>query len=115
MAGFVIEYEGLKVYFKDGSDLICGPTNITLGVNFTLIDNEWHIEYIFEASSMDNVSFGPDSATVQLTQEIPLADDDTIVLDQPASEERMIVLPVMAVPIIAGLIIVVVIILTKKQ
>jgi hypothetical protein len=115
MAGFVVEYEDFRVYFNDGSEIVCGPTNITMGVNFTLIDNEWKVEYIFEASSTDDVSFGPDSVTIQLTEEIPEADDDSITFDQPASEVRMVVLPIMAIPILTGLVILVVIVLTSKR
>lgn len=115
MAGFVLEYESLKVFFKDGTHFTCGPTILTLGVNFTLIDDEWNIEYIFEASSMENLQFGTNSVTIQFTQEIPSADDDHIDTNTPDVEERMIILPVTGIPVILGVVIIGVIVVTGRQ
>ncbi len=115
MAGFVLEYESLKVYFKDGTNVVCGPTNLTLGVNFTLVDDEWNVEYIFEASSMDDILFGTDSVTIQFTQEIQPADDDDIDTNTPDMVERIIILPGTAIPIILGVVIIGVILVTGRQ
>ncbi|TFG26481.1 hypothetical protein EU528_14350 [Candidatus Thorarchaeota archaeon] len=115
MAGFILEYEGLKVYFKDGNNVVCGPTNLTLGVNFTLVDDEWNIEYIFEASSMEGVQFGTNSVTIQFTQEIPFADDDDVDTNTSSSEHVMILLPAMAIPIVMAVVILGVIAIVSRQ
>ena len=107
--------KSLKVFFKDGTHFTCGPTILTLGVNFTLIDDEWNIEYIFEASSMENLQFGTNSVTIQFTQEIPSADDDHIDTNTPYVEERMIILPATAIPVILGVIIIGMIVVTGRQ
>ncbi|TFH04392.1 MAG: hypothetical protein E4H14_14845 [Candidatus Thorarchaeota archaeon] len=116
MAGFVLEYESLRVYFKDGTNIACGPTNLTLGVNFTLVDDEWNVEYIFEASSMDNVQFGTNSVTIQFTQEIPSADDDAIETNTSSVQQFIVVLPAMAIPtVIAVVILGVIAIVSRRQ
>ncbi|MDH4214539.1 MAG: hypothetical protein OEV85_11510 [Candidatus Thorarchaeota archaeon] len=115
MAGFILEFHTLKVYFKDGTNFACGPTTLALGVNFTLVDDEWIIEYIFEASSMDDLQFGTDSVTIQFTQVIQSADDDSIDTNTPSIEERMMILPITAIPFILGTIILSVIYVVSRQ
>ncbi|MGY5880271.1 MAG: hypothetical protein RTV31_08470 [Candidatus Thorarchaeota archaeon] len=115
MAGFVIEYESLKVYFKDGTNIVCGPVSLSIGVNFTLVDDEWNVEYIFEASSMDNIQFGTDSVTIQFTQEIPSADDDDIDTNTSSSEQIVILFPVISIPIIMAVVILGVVALVSRQ
>lgn len=115
MAGFVLEYESLRVYFKDGTNVACGPTNLTLGVNFTLVDDEWNVEYIFEASSMDDVQFGTNSVTIQFKQEITFADDDDIDTNTSSEQQFMVVLPAMAIPIVMAMVILGVIAIVSRQ
>ena len=115
MAGFVLEYESLKVYFKDGTNVASGPTTLSLGVNFTLVDDEWNVEYIFEASSMDDVQFGINSVTIQFTQEIPFADDDDIETNTSSEQQFMVVLPAMAIPIVMAVVILGVIAIVSRQ
>ncbi len=78
MAGYIIEFGYLSVIFKDGSNIVCGPANLSLGVNFTLIEEGWQINYILETSSTENIVFGSDSVTISLDYEIPYSDDDNI-------------------------------------
>lgn len=115
MAGFVLEYESLKVFFKDGTSVACGPTTLALGVNFTLVDDEWNVEYIFEASSMENVQFGTNSVTIQFTQEIPFADDDDIDTNTSSKQQFLVVLPAMAIPIVIAVVILGVIAIVSRR
>ncbi|MDF1540060.1 MAG: hypothetical protein P1Q69_14290 [Candidatus Thorarchaeota archaeon] len=110
IAGYVIEFDHLSVVFKDGSNVVCIPANLSLGVNFTLIDEEWQIDYILEASSPENVVFGSDSVTISLDYEIPDSDDDNIeyVSDEFAAipDTSELVITFVAIPLGIGIVLV---------
>ncbi|TFG11324.1 hypothetical protein EU537_12635, partial [Candidatus Thorarchaeota archaeon] len=50
LAGDVVEFENLTVYYADSSSRRVGPQLITVGVEFSLEDGDWSIEHIVNAS-----------------------------------------------------------------
>ncbi len=52
-AGDIFEFENLTVFFRDGSSSVLGPKLITVGMNFTHIEDGWASHTIFSSSGND--------------------------------------------------------------
>jgi len=120
-AGYIIEYENLRVYFQDGSSALVGPSNLTLGVNFTRIDGVWNTEYILESSAGAGVDFGSNSVEMQLYSSIPQQEQFSTggAFTVPAADYAMPFAPsplltFISVPIMIGLIVIGVIMLASR-
>ena len=118
MAGYIIEFAFLSVMFKDGSLATCGPANLSLGVNFTKTNSDWHVDYILEASNSENIVFSSDSVTVTLDYVIPDSDDDTIEQARDAFivDTYQVVVGVATIPAVIGIVLVgCIILLTRRR
>ena len=73
MAGDIVEFENLTIYFDDGSSFLCGPRLITVGVNFTRQDDEWQVEYLLNSSNSQNIIFHESALTVHLQEMDPIS------------------------------------------
>lgn len=75
--GYKIEFENLTVCFNDDSSFLCGPTNLTLGVNFTQEAGIWSFETILESSSAENVAIDERRVLITLQHPVPPSPEAT--------------------------------------
>ena len=78
--GFVIEYEDLTAHYEDGSSVICGPSYVTVGVNFTRSEDTWNVERIITSSSADGVEIDSGSITLSLSEYPAIRPQTTLLL-----------------------------------
>jgi hypothetical protein len=66
MAGDIVEFENLTIYYEDGTSSLCGPELITIGVNFTRTDSEWVVQYLISSSTLEGVTIEESQVTIQM-------------------------------------------------
>jgi hypothetical protein len=114
-AGVILELIDFSIYFNDGSNFVCGPSILTVGVNFTRSENEWIIDYIYDASDNESVIFTPASVSIQLSNPVPEKAEDNETPGQTVTSTEMSVVLFSVPSIIAIMMILVIIIVTRRH
>jgi hypothetical protein len=114
-AGVIFEFIDFSIYFEDGSNFVCGPSRLMVGVNFTRNGSDWIIDYIFDASDNESIYFAPASVSIQLRSPVPEKAEDTEITGQSTESIEMPIILLAAPTVIALILILLIIVVTRRR
>lgn len=114
-AGVIFEFIDFSIYFEDGSNYVCGPSRLIVGVNFTRNGSDWITDYIFEASDNESIYFAPASVSIQLRSPVPEKTEDTEIPGQPTESMEMPIVLLVAPTAIALILILLIVLITRRR
>ncbi|MFW9888716.1 MAG: hypothetical protein ACFFER_11060 [Candidatus Thorarchaeota archaeon] len=76
-AGVILELIDFSIYFEDGTNFLCGPSRLAVGVNLTRDGDDWSTDYFFDASDNESLVFSSATAMIQLRAPVPIMTNHT--------------------------------------